>query len=75
MVTGTAGLEDDRAALLLLEERDYFLSPQLTLQLRLAGSIDGMNLKHGFGGVEPDHGNAHRGRLLLQVSTTRTFGT
>jgi hypothetical protein len=31
-----------------------------------------VELEHGLGDIQADHGDAHRGRLPLQVSTTRT---
>ena len=48
MMTGTACLEDDRAAFFLFKELDHFVSPQLELQLQFADSIDGVNLEHRF---------------------------
>jgi hypothetical protein len=73
MVTGTASFEYDRAALLLLEERDQFLSAQLPLQLRLASGVNTMDLEDELCSVHADQGNSHGGRLPLLVQTTRTL--
>jgi len=71
---GTARLHDDGAGLQLVEERDQFAPSQLALDLNLSGLVHAVNLKDGLGGVQADHRNAHRGRLLfLRVLTTRTM--
>src|ERR1700674_3068495 len=61
----TARLHGDDAPLLLLEERDQFTPSQLAPDLHLSGLIHAVHLEDGLGGVQADHGNAHRGRLLF----------
>src|SRR5215213_7539142 len=63
VVCRTAGLHDHGAAWLLLEEGDQLVARQLAFELDLALRVDAMEMKDRLGGVEPDHANAHRGRL------------
>src|SRR5271166_1283115 len=60
-----ARLHDDGAGLLLLEEPDQFAPSQLAPDLHLTGLVHAVHLKDGLGGVQANHGNAHRGRLPL----------
>src|SRR5271166_5612686 len=61
----TARLHNDGAGIQLLKERDQFAPSQLALDLHLSGLVHAVHLKDGLGGVQADHGNAHRGRLPL----------
>jgi hypothetical protein len=64
-MAGAAGLEEYGASRLLLEEPDQLAPMQLALEHRPAALIDAMDLKDGLCGAQPDHGDRHRGRLLL----------
>ena len=61
----TARLHDDRAGLLLLEEHDQFAPAQLAPDRGRSGLVYSVDLEDGFRGIQADHGNARRGRLLL----------
>src|SRR5208337_3509207 len=65
----TARLHNDGAGIQLLKERDQFAPSQLALDLHLSGLVHAVHLKDGLGGVQADHGNAHRGRLPLYRSS------
>src|SRR4051795_8825615 len=65
VMAGTAGLEEHGASRLLLEEPDQLAPVQLAPEHRPATLIEAVDLKDGLRGVQPDHGDRHRGRLLL----------
>jgi hypothetical protein len=64
-MAGATGLEEHGASRLLLAEPDQLAPMQLALEHRPATLVDAMDLKDGLRGVQPDHGDRHRGRLLL----------
>ena len=64
VVRRAARLHDDRAGLLLLEERPQLAPPQLAPDLGLSELVHGVDLKDGLGGIQADHGDAHRGWFL-----------
>src|SRR4051794_41899373 len=64
VVRRAARLHDDRAGLLLLEERPQLAPPQLAPDLGLSGRVHGVDLEDGLGGIQADHGDAHRGWFL-----------
>jgi hypothetical protein len=65
VMSGAARLHHDRASCLIFKEGDQLAPTQLALDLCLAGFVHGVDLKHGLGGIQADHGYAHRGRLLV----------
>src|SRR4051794_41379461 len=64
VVRRAARLHDDRAGLLLLEERPQLAPPQLAPDLGLSELVHGVDLKDGLGGIQADHGDAHRAWIL-----------
>jgi hypothetical protein len=64
-MASTAGLEEYGALRLLLKEPDQLAPMQFAPEHRPATLIDAMDLKDSLCGVQPDHGNRHRRRLLL----------
>ena len=60
---GATSLHHDRAALLFIEERDQLAPAQFAPDLHLSGLVDTVDLEHGLGCIQADHGNAHGGRL------------
>src|SRR5664279_2798857 len=70
MVGRTARLHNDRAFLLLLEERDQVFPLDLAAYHCVSCGVDGVHLEHRLCSVEANHGNAHRGRSLSGCATT-----
>src|SRR5664279_833591 len=70
MVGRTARLHNDRAFLLLLEERDQVFPLDLAAYHCVSCGVDGGHLEHRLCSVEANHGNAHRGRSLSGCATT-----
>jgi hypothetical protein len=65
VTAGATGLEEHGAPRLSLEEPDQLAPMQLALEHCPATLVDAMDLKDGLCGVRPDHGDRHRGWLLL----------
>jgi len=66
VVRGPARLQHHGARGLRLEEPDQLAPAQLAPDFGLSGLVHAVHVEHGLGGVQPDHGNAHRGRSLLR---------
>src|SRR4051794_23866929 len=62
----TAGLHHHRAARLLLEEGNQFVTPQLALELDFASRINAVELKGGLGCVDANHALLPRYRRTVR---------
>ena len=63
VMRSATGLHHHRAAFLFLEERDQLAPAQFPLDLHLSSLVHAMDLEHGLGCIQADHGNAHGGRF------------
>src|SRR6185437_9756865 len=65
VMRGTTSLHHHRATFLLLEECDQLAPAHLALELCLSSLVHAVDLEDGLGSIQANHGNAHRGRLLV----------